>query len=45
MKEAITAQGRTGGYARRPVDPVTDAQRKRIREAVEQAGLLDPAYA
>lgn len=45
MKEAITAQGRSVGYARRPIDPVTDAQRKRIREAVEYAGLLDPSYA
>ncbi|MFB8386899.1 dihydrodipicolinate synthase family protein [Microbacterium sp. NPDC055910] len=45
MKEAITLQGRKGGYARRPINPVTPAQRERLKEAVQLAGLLDPALA
>lgn len=44
MKEVIRLQGRDVGYARRPIDPLTDADRKRIRDAVEYAGLLAPAF-
>lgn len=44
MKEVVTLSGRTGGYPRRPIDPVTDEQRARIKAALEYAGLLAPAF-
>lgn len=45
IRAALELQGRPAGHAPSPLTPVSDAERARIREALDRAGLLTEAEA
>lgn len=45
IKESMNMLGKSGGYSRPPMLPLTESQREKLRQIYEDVGLLEPVAA